>query len=122
MSIRAVPTIIKSTSSPGVKYLASDNTEFFNIDEAIEYENSLVKEPDEPVVYEQIFTIQQAINMAVEEKRIVRFLWEGDNKAIKKSIVDIKGCKLMKSDKESRDIAIIPPSIDKNTFDFGEVK
>lgn len=69
--------------------------------------------------YEQIWSIQQAINTAVAEKRVVRFLSDKTNAELKKRIEDIKGCKLLKPDKTSNDIAVIPPSVD--SFDFEEV-
>jgi aspartate carbamoyltransferase regulatory subunit len=71
--------------------------------------------------YEQIWSIQEAINMAVAEHRVVRFLSEKTNEQLKKDIVDIKGCKLRKPRKESNDIAVIPPDIDADKFDFDEV-
>ena len=59
--------------------------------------------------------------MAVEEKRVVRFLSNESNASIKKKIDDLKGCKLRKPSKESNDVAVIPPSVDPNNFDFNEV-
>jgi len=71
--------------------------------------------------YDYVQNTQEAINMAVVEKRVVRFLSEKTNKQLKKEITDIKDCKLRKSDKNSNDIAVIPPTIDAETFDFNEV-
>jgi aspartate carbamoyltransferase regulatory subunit len=71
--------------------------------------------------YEQIWSIQEAINMAVAEKRVVRFLSDKANVELKKGITDIKGCKLRKPSKESNDIAVIPPTVDAEEFDFNEV-
>lgn len=71
----------------------------------------------EEEIYEQIWTIQQAINMAVAEKRVVRFLTDKPNKQIKKEIDDIKGCALRKPDRESNEVAVIPPGIEDFCFD-----
>ena len=67
--------------------------------------------------YEQIWTIQQAINMAVAEKRVVRFLTDKPNKQIKKEIDDLKGCALRKPDRESNEVAVIPPGIENFCFE-----
>lgn len=72
-----------------------------------------------PVTYEQVWTIQQAINMAVAENRVVRFLSDLPNEKLRKGIEDIKGCKLLKKDKDSNDIAVVPPGIED--FDFENV-
>jgi hypothetical protein len=69
--------------------------------------------------YEDFFTIQEAINKAVAENRVVRFLTKLSNKELKKQIVDLKDCKLMKPDKNSDDVAVIPKGIDD--FDFNDV-
>lgn len=71
-------------------------------------------------IYEPITSIQQAINMAVAEKRVVRFLSEKSNKDLKKGIIDIKGCKLLKRDRESPDIAVVPEHLIE-TFDFDTI-
>ena len=103
------------------KYITDDNEEFFDLDEAIEHENKLKEVKPKPVVvYEFITSIQQAINMAAAEKRVVRFIWNGDNESIKKGIDDKTGCRLVKPSKESHDVAIVPEGI--NDFDFDEVK
>jgi hypothetical protein len=67
--------------------------------------------------YDQIWTIQQAINMAVAEKRVVRFLTDKTNKQIKKEIDDIKGCALRKPDKDSNEVAILPPGVEDFCFE-----
>lgn len=71
------------------------------------------------VNYEQIWNIQEAINKAVATGKVVRFLSNESNEALRKRIVDKRGCKLLKKDKESNDIAVVPPGIDN--FDFDEV-
>lgn len=72
-----------------------------------------------PVVYEQIFTIQEAINKACATKQVVRFLSRESNEVLRKGIVDKKGCKLMKKDKDSNDVAVVPPNVED--FDFEDV-
>ena len=57
--------------------------------------------------------------MAVAENRVVRFLSNEDNKELRRKIDDIKGCKIMKPDRTSNDIAVVPPGIEN--FDFNEV-
>lgn len=71
----------------------------------------------EKSIYEQIWTTQQAINMAVAERRVVRFLTDKPNKQIKKEIDDLKGCLLRKPDKESNEVAVIPPGVEDFCFD-----
>lgn len=71
--------------------------------------------------YDYISNVQEAINMAVAKKRVVRFLSEKSNEQLKKEIVDIKGCQLRKPNKDAHEIAVIPPSVDADTFDFDEV-
>lgn len=70
-------------------------------------------------VYDYVMSIQEAINKAVSENRVVRFLWDKSNSEIRKGIVDKKGCKLLKKDKDSNDVAIVPPGIEN--FDFDKV-
>jgi hypothetical protein len=81
-----------------------------------------MKEPDknENVLdprYEQVWSMQEAINKAVAENRVVRFLSDKSTKELKSEIVDKKGCLLRKPDKESNDIAVIPPGIEDFSFD-----
>lgn len=71
----------------------------------------------EKSIYEQIWTTQQAINTAIAEKRVVRFLTDKPNKQIKKEINDLKDCLLRKPDKESNEVAVIPPGIEDFCFD-----
>lgn len=72
------------------------------------------------VIYNDIQTVQQAINMAVAENRVVRFLSTKSNTQLKSEIVDIKNCLLRKKDKDSNDIAVIPPKF-HDTFDFDDI-
>jgi phosphopantetheinyl transferase len=120
MSIRMVQAIVKSQQA--FKYITKDGEEFFDIDEAVEHENKLASQSTSKkfVPYEQIWSIQEAINKAIGEGRVVRFLWKASNKEIKKSILDKKDCRILKPDKDSSDVAVIPPCIE--TFDFEEVE
>lgn len=120
MSVRAVPCRVLIPGAPAMKFVTRDKMEFFDLDEAVEHENKIALEDPIPVVYEQVWTIQEAINKAVAENRVVRFLWNGDNESIKKGIVDSKGCQFMKPEKDSKDVAVIPPTI--HNFVFDEVK
>lgn len=105
------------------QYRTDDDLLWDTIGEAIEHDSRLYGgKADNPVthaVYESVTSIQQAINMAVAEHRVVRFLSSESNKDLKKKIDDLKGCKIMKPDKESKDIAVIPPGIEN--FDFNDV-
>lgn len=115
--------VILRTDSP-YQYRTEDGLLWDTLPEAIEHEDLLEKgQRENPVThadYENVFTIQEAINMAVAENRVVRFISNVSNVELRKGIDDIKDCKLMKPSKDSNDIAVIPPSI-KN-FDFHEVK
>jgi len=71
----------------------------------------------EKEIYEQIWTTQQAINMAVAERRVVRFKTTKSNKEIKKEIDDLKGCLLRKPDKDANEVAVIPPGIEDFCFE-----
>jgi len=71
-------------------------------------------------VYEQVWTVQEAINKAVAENRVVRFISTKSNAELRKEIVDLKGCKLMKPDKFSNDVAVVPGHL-TSTFDFNDV-
>lgn len=122
MSITVKHSIVTGPRGENVKYCTTDGQEFFDPEEATEHENSLTGSEKKVVQYEAgITSIQQAINMAVAEKRVVRFLSDKPNKELKAGITDIKGCKLAKPDRESKDIAVIPPSV-VEPFDFDEVK
>lgn len=72
-------------------------------------------------VYDYIFTLQEAINIAIAENRVVRFLSDKTNETIRKELntTENKGCKFLKKSAESNDIAVLPPSI--KAFDFEEV-
>ena len=118
--IKAIPgRILIQGKQSLVSYQTRDGQVFTDIEEAVEHENSLQPLPRPPIVYEQIWSIQEAINMAVAEKRVVRFLWTKSNAETRKEIVDRKDCHLMKPDRDSQDTAVIPPGIDD--FDFGDV-
>lgn len=118
--IKALPGRIIINGKRGIEsYQTQDRQIFTDIEEAVEHENSLQPLDKPPVVYEQIWSIQEAINMAVAEKRVVRFLWTKSNAETKKEIVDRKDCKLMKPERDSQDVAVIPPGIED--FDFGDV-
>jgi hypothetical protein len=105
------------------QYRTDDDLLWDTLDEAVEHDARLYGgKADNPVthaVYEQVFTIQEAINKAVAENRVVRFLSEESNENLRKKIDDLKGCKLMKPSKDSKDIAVVPASI--QNFDFNDV-
>jgi len=67
--------------------------------------------------FDYVNSVQEAINMAAAENRVVRFIWNKSNAEIRKSYQDKKGCKLLKRDKTSNEIAIVPPSIENFTFE-----
>ena len=100
-------------------YLTCDNKSFHNYDEAVKHDNLYHANNAPRAVYEQVWTIQEAINKAVAEHRVVRFITDKSNVEIRKDIDDLKGCKLMKSSRESKDVAVIPEGI--NNFDFNDV-
>lgn len=120
MMIRQTKKTLIEYPYPVTIFQTEDGKEFLTFREAMDYvtsiENPLSKNT---AVYEQVWTIQEAINKAVAEKRVVRFLWKGSNKDIKASVDDLKGCRLMKPSKESIDVAVIPEGIED--FDFDEV-
>ena len=58
-------------------------------------------------IYEQIWSMQQAINTAVAEKRVVRFKTDKSNRELKKEITDLKNCSMRKPDKDSNEVAVI---------------
>ena len=122
--ITPVKRIMILKTDPPFRYRTEDGLLWDTMTKAVDHEAKLEgREDDNPVThadYENVFTIQEAINMAVAEDRVVRFLWSGSNEEVRRQIDDLKGCKLMKPSKESKDIAVIPPSV-KN-FDFHEVK
>ena len=93
------------------QYRTDDDLLWDTHDEAVEHDARLYGgKADNPVthaVYEQVFTIQEAINKAVAENRVVRFLSEESNENLRKKIDDLKGCKLMKPSKDSKDIAVV---------------
>jgi len=119
MSVRTVRRWIQVPGQLPFKYVTCDKQEFDHINEAIEWDNKFHAAQKKHIVYEQIWTVQEAINKAVAEKRVVRFLSNKTNAQLKKEIVDLKGCKLMKPDKNSSDVAVVPEHI--HDFDFNEV-
>lgn len=70
-------------------------------------------------VYEQIWSVQEAINKAVATDKPVRFITNKTNEELRKEIVDTKGCQILKPDRNSNEVAVVPPSI--QNFDFDEV-
>lgn len=106
--------LLLATGADAFFYVTDDGREFENPHEAVEWEGELNKQKEyiPPAEREGILSIQQAINMAVTENRVVRFIWNKDNAEIKKSIDDIKGCKLLKPFKESKEVAVVPPDLD----------
>lgn len=67
--------------------------------------------------YDSIFTTQQAVNMALTEKRVVRFETNKTNKEILRTVDDLKGCTLRKPFKEALEVAVIPPGIEDFCFE-----
>jgi len=120
--IRPIKRLVRLMNDPEYRYMTDDELVWDTFDEAMEHDLMLQKGTDNPVthaVYEAITSIQQAINMAVAENRVVRFLSNEDNKELRRKIDDLKGCKIMKPDRTSNDIAVVPPGIEN--FDFNEV-
>ena len=121
--IKQVKRKIRLLNESEWQYITDDDLIWDTLNEAIEHDARLYGgKADNPftyAVYEQVFTIQEAINKAIAENRVVRFLSDESNENIKKKIDDLKGCRLMKPDRDSKDIAVIPPSIEN--FDFNEV-
>lgn len=72
--------------------------------------------PEEKSKFDQVTTTQQAINKAIAENRVVRYKTDKSNKEIKLQIDDKKGCLLRKPNKDSNEVAIIPPGIEDFTF------
>lgn len=73
--------------------------------------------PEEKPKFDQVTSTQQAINMAIAENRVVRYKTNQTNKQIKAQIDDKKNCLLRKPDKDSPEVAIVPPGIEDFTFD-----
>ena len=121
--IKQVKRQIRLLTESEWQYRTDDDLLWDTIGEAIEHDARLYGgEADNPVthaIYEQVFTIQEAINKAVAENRVVRFLSEETNENLRKKIDDLKGCKLMKPSRDSKDVAVVPPSI--SNFDFHDV-
>jgi hypothetical protein len=119
--ITPIRRLIQGKGIPVLLYRVSDGQEFDTIDEAIDCENSLTAQrPDRKTpVYEQIWTIQEAINKAVAENRAVRFICAKSSKEILKEVVDLKDCKLLRPERGAIEMAVVPPTI--TDFDFYEV-
>lgn len=105
---------------PDTQYRTEDGLLFDYLGEAIDHIKAQDKPAIKPIEYEGFTTIQEAINKARAENRVVRFLTNLSNKELRKQIDDLKDCKLMKPSRESNDVAVIPPGIED--FDFEEVK
>jgi hypothetical protein len=116
MSVRAVHAYIQVPGRPNVKYITCDKEEFFDYREAVTHDNKFHEKQNPTVVYEQIWSIQEAINKASETGKVVRFLSDKTNQELKQGIVDMKGCTIRKPEKDSNDVAVIPPGI--KDFDF----
>lgn len=119
MSLKSRRAIISTPGGPEFIYTACDGQEFFDLDDAVKYDRGLHSKDAPKPMYEQIWTIQQAINMAVAEGRVVRFISSESNVDLKKGIIDKKGCKLFKPSRESNDVAVVPPSV--KVFDFEDI-
>ena len=119
MPVKTIRLWIHTPGQPPFKYRTCDRQEFFDLDEAIEHDNAFHATQSKDIVYEQVWTVQEAINKAVAEKRVVRFLSEKTNAELKKEIVDLKGCQLMKPDRNSKDVAVVPSHV--HDFDFNAV-
>jgi hypothetical protein len=119
MSIQVVQSKIKIPGVRNERFKTRDGETFLELEEAVEHENKLNTVDRPKPTYDYVTSVQQAINMAVAENRVVRFLSEKENSELRKGIEDLKGCRFIKPDRESHDIAVIPPSV-KN-FDFDKV-
>ena len=122
----SVKTMLSPIQIPGTQprivFKTCDNEApyFDDLDEAVAHDNKFHAVHNPAPKYEQVWTIQEAINKAVAEHRPVRFLSNLSNEEIKKGIVDIKGCALLKPEKDSKEIAVVPEDL-TGTFDFNEV-
>ena len=67
--------------------------------------------------YDSIQSIQEAINMAIAENRVVRFQTEKTNTQLKTEIIDLKNCSLRKPFKEAKEVAVIPAGIEDFCFE-----
>jgi hypothetical protein len=119
MPVKAIRGFVQIPGRENIVYLTCDNKSFHDYEVAVKHDNDYHAKNTPSAVYEQVWTIQEAINKAVAERRVVRFLTNKSNLELKKGIVDLKGCKLMKPDRESKDVAVIPAGI--NNFDFNDV-
>ena len=118
--IRPLKRLVRLMNDPEYRYMTDDELVFDTIGEAIQHDAELKRKVDNPAThaaYEDVTSIQQAINMAVAENRVVRFLSSDDNKELKRKIDDLKGCKILKPDRTSNDVAVVPPGIENFDFD-----
>lgn len=67
--------------------------------------------------YNSVQTIQEAVNMAVAERRVVRIKTNKSNKQIMTEITDLKNCYLRKPDRDSDELAVIPDYIQDFCFE-----
>ena len=67
--------------------------------------------------YDFVTSTQQAINMAVTENRAVRYITNKTRKEILAQVDDMKGCKLMKPERDSMEVAVIPEGVTDFSFD-----
>lgn len=56
-------------------------------------------------------TVQEAIDLAVRENRIVSFSCVDSNDEIRKAIRDLKGCDVIKGNREDDTVHVFPPSL-----------
>jgi hypothetical protein len=120
--IKPVRRLVRLLNEPEFRFMTDDGLTWDTLSEATEHDLRLQggdKNPVTHAVYEAVTSIQQAINIASAENRVVRFLSNDDNKELRRKIDDLKGCKIMKPDRTSNDIAVVPPSI--QNFDFNDV-
>jgi hypothetical protein len=122
MGIKAVYSSIQTAKGPVLYYMTDDMQRFLNLNEAVEHEVELKNKPLKETIkttFEQVWSVQEAINKAAETKQVVRFLSCQTNAEIKKGIIDLRGCKIMKPSKEATEVAVIPPEV--TDFDFEDV-
>ena len=120
--IKPVRRLVRLLNEPEFRFMTDDGLTWDTLSEATEHDLRLQggdKNPATHAVYEAVTSIQQAINIASAENRVVRFLSNDDNKELRRKIDDLKGCKIMKPDRTSNDVAVVPPSI--QNFDFNDV-
>jgi len=118
--IKPLKRMIRLMNDSEYRYMTDDELVWDSLSEAIEHDAQLKRKVDNPAthaIYEDVTSVQQAINMAVAENRVVRFLSSDDNKELKRKIDDLKRCKILKPDRTSNDVAVVPPGIENFDFD-----